>query len=254
MIVSTGFHYSDEYSGNKGVIKIRTSGGLLTESLLGSVTNQAVKTKNSIKSYIQDSELEPLVIPMALYFDENLDDTTIRGVKKWLSQDDFQPLIFENQPDKVYYAKIDGSSNLSHNAISSGYVEFDFLTNSAYCFSHKIELEGASDSDTSYTNIFIHNEGDIVSYPTIKIVMNPTVLTDIEIFNDTTGEHLILKNNLANETILILNEYEEFETSSNLRYCYDDHLGSFIRFDEGLNELRIKGIFTYTIEYQNIYL
>lgn len=252
MRTATGFHYNDEYSGNKGVLKIRTSSGLVTESFLGSITNQVVKTKNSIKSYIQDSESEPLVIPMALYFDENLDEGAIRRVKKWLMQDDFKELVFEDQPDKVYFAKIDGESNLTHNAISSGYVEFDFLTNSAYSFSRIMDIEG--DSTTEFKTVYVHNEGDLITQPKITITIDPTTPTDVEIFNETTGENLTLKNNLINETIIIWNEYEEFETSSSLRYCYDDHIGSFISLVEGANELRLKGNFSYLIEYRNIYL
>lgn len=254
MIVSTGFYYNDEYSGHKNVIKIRTSGGLTSESFLATVTNNVNKPKNSYKSFIQDTELEPLVIPMALYFDENLDEVSIRDIKRWLTQKDFKPLLFEDMPDRVFYAKLDGASNLTHNSISSGYVEFDFLTNSAYSFSQEMELEGDSTSSTEYETILVHNEGDLKIFPRIEIIMNPTSPTDIEIFNDTTGDHFLLKNNLVNETIIIWNEYEELETSSSLRHGYDDHNGGFISLDEGLNELRIKGKFDYKLIYQNIYL
>lgn len=254
MINSTGFHYNNEYSGHKNVYKIHTSGGLITDSFLGTVTNQSIKLKNNHKSFIQHSESEPIIIPMALFFDDNLDETNIRAIKKWLNQDDFKELVFEDQPEKVYYAKVDGSVNLSHNAIATGYVEFDFLTNSAYSFSRIIELEGESNSVDEYETLYVYNEGDLTTLPKIKIIMNPNEATDIEIYNDTTGEHLLLQNNLIDETIIILNEYEEFETSSSLRYVYDDHQGTFISFAEGVNELRIKGDFSYTIEYQNIYL
>lgn len=251
---SIGFYYNQEYSGNKGVIKIRLGGGLVSESFMGSVTNDIVKLKNSIKSHIQNSELEPLVFPMALYFDENLDETTIRGIKRWLSQDDFKELVFEDDPNKVYYAKLEGTQTLSHNAISSGYLEFDFITNSPYAFSRKIEAEGEVDSTTTYQSLSLYNEGDLTVAPKIQIVIDPVDAEDVEIFNDTTGGHFLLQSNLVNETIIIWNEYEELETSSSLRYGYDDHNGQFITLIEGVNDLRIKGKFKYLIEYQHIYL
>lgn len=251
---STGFYYDNEYSGNKGVIKIRRGGGLVSESLMGSVTNDIIKVKNSYKSYIQQSELEPLTFSMALYFDENLDETTIRGVKRWLAKGDFKELIFEDDPNKVYYAKAEGSFTLTHNAVSSGFLEFEFITNSAYAFSRKIEVEDTINSLTNYQAIYLHNEGDITTLPKIKIVIDPVDAKDVDIFNATTGERFLLQNNLINETIIIWNEYEELETSSNLRYRYDDHNGQFISLIEGANELRFKGKFKYILEYQNIYL
>lgn len=254
MIVSIGFHYDNEYSGNKGVIKVRTTGGLTSDSFLADVTNQTVKLRNSYKSHIESIEREPLVIPMALYFDENLDETNIRGVKRWLNQDDYKPLIFEDDPNRVYYAKLDGSSNLTHNSISSGYVEFNFITNSPYAFSPIVEIEGESVSATTFESISIHNSGDKITYPRIELRMPSTSPTDVEIFNDTTGEHLQIKNNKTNEIIIIWNEYEEFETSSSLRHVYDDHIGSFISLAEDVNDLRIRGKCTYLIEYQNVLL
>ena len=254
MIISTGFHYNGEYSGHKNVTKIRTSSGLITDSFLASVDNKVVKTRNSRKSHIQNVERESLVIPMALYFDNNLDDVTIRAIKKWLNQDDFKELIFEDQPNRVYYAKLNGVSDLSHNNISSGYVEFEFLTNSEYVYSPLVELEGESDSATEFTSLLLNNNGDVPVFPKIKIFMNPNNATDIEIYNDTTGEYLLIQNNLVDEIIVVWNEYEEFETSSIIRHVYDDHNGGFISFAEGLNELRIRGIFSYIIEYQDIYL
>ncbi|MFP3357577.1 DUF6558 family protein [Planococcus sp. SIMBA_143] len=254
MIISTGFYYDNEYSGDKNVFKAFTSGGAVTETFLSSTNNSIFKPRNLIKSVVQSTEREPLVIPMALYFDENLDDDNIRAIKKWLYQKDFKELVFEDQPEKVFYAKVDGAVNLSHNAIASGYIEFDFIANSAYSFSRMIELEGQSESIEEYQTLHVYNEGDLITHPKITITMNANEATDIEFYNATTNEQLIIKNTLADEKVMILNEYGEFETSSNLRYVYDDHIGDFISFAEGVNELQIKGEFTYTIEYQNIYL
>lgn len=254
MITSKGFYYDNEYSGNKNVIKAITSNGAVTDTFLGTVSNKVVKNKNNIKSFILDSDNEPIVIPMALYFEKGLDDSSIRHVKKWLAQDDFKELVFEDQPDKVYYAKLDGSSVISHNAISEGFVEFDFLTNSAYSFSRPHLMEGESISSSDFELLQIYNDGDLTTFPKITVVIDPLDAADVEIINDSTGERFLLKNNLVNESIVIWNEYDELETSSNLRHGYDDHLGDFISFAEGVNDLRLKGKFKYTIEYQAIYL
>lgn len=254
MNISTGFYYDGEYSGNKGVIKISRGGGLASESFMATPLNDIIKVKNNNKSYIQKTELEPLTLPMALYFDEKLDETTIRNVKRWLAQDDFKELVFEEEPNKLYYAKTEGSYTLSHNSISSGYLEFEFITNSAYAFSRKIEVEDEVNTTTTFQELSLLNEGDFSVAPRIQIVIDPVTATDVEIFNDTTGEHFLLQNNLVNETIIIWSEYEELETSSNLRHRYDDHNGQFITLAEYDNHLRFKGKFKYLIEYQNIYL
>jgi len=252
MIVSTGFAFNDEHSESKYVTKIRIQGGLIQDSFLANRSVDAVRLRNSYKTQLRTIEREPLVIPMALYFDENLTEENIRIVKRWLDTDDYKSLRFDEDPGRIYYAIVDGASTLSHNAISSGYVEFDMLTNSPYSFSDIIEVEGSSTS-TQEREIRLHNDGDLEVSPKIEVVMNSKLAGTINITNETIGQHLVIENNLANETVTILNEYEEIHTTSTLQNKYSNHNGAFISLTPGENVLKFKGMYTFKLSFQSIY-
>ena len=252
MITSTSFYYDGIYSEDMGVIKVRVGGGLVTDSFLSPVSVNQVKLKNSNKARIQTIDREPLTIPMALFFDENLSEESIRRVKNWLSKEDYRELRFENEPEKVYYAVLSGTSELTHNAVASGYVQLELLTNSSYSFSNVFTIEGIS-NETDFSYVSIHNYGDEIAPTDIAVTMINNSTSDIEIYNETTQENLKLVGNLANEEIVFMGEYEEIHTSSNLRHRYNDHNGVFISLQVGENRLRVKGDFKYKIEAQFIY-
>lgn len=254
MIYSTGFSYNNVHSNSKHIYKVRTTGGLSQDTFLADKNVNTVKLRNSHKSRIQSITKEPLVIPMALYFDENLNEETARGVKRWLETDNFYPLRFDDDPNRIYYATPNGAIPLTHNAISSGYVEFDMLTNSSYAFSDKVSIKGSSTSLSSPTIERIYNDGDINVAPEMKFVVNPTSPSIIEVINETTGDRLLIENNLENETVTVLNEYEEIHTTSNLQNKYENHNDVFIKLESGENVLRLTGLFTYEFTFQPVYL
>lgn len=249
MIYSLDFYYDGLYSEDMGVRLVNIDSGLQSDSFLAPTNVDYVKLRNNYKSIIKEVVKEPLVFPMALFFEENLDRDQIELIKNWLNKDDFKPLIFEQDLNRVYFATIDGESNLTHNSISSGYLEFNFLTNSPYSFSPPVEIEGVSTELES--EIIVYNSSSIDTLPTITIKMNSN--TDIQITNKDTGELLSIKSNFQDEVIEISCEYEEVESDIENRYRYDDHNDVFIRFKEGRNRLAFEGDFDYTIDYRLVY-
>lgn len=252
MINSTGFSYRDIHSDSKFVYKVQLAGGLIQESFLADKNVETVKLRDSNKSSIRSVMREPKVIPMALFFEENLTEENAREVKRWLETDNFHPLRFDSNPSKIYYAQLNGAVNLSHNAISSGYIELEMLTNSPYSFSDYTEISGESKSASAETRIVLNNDGDIPTAPEIEVIMSSSP-TNIEIFNETTGQKTIIGNNLSNETITIYNEYEEIHTSSSLVHKYDAHNGVFIHLIPGDNVIKLKGVYRYKMKFQPIY-
>ncbi|MDW0112152.1 hypothetical protein QT711_03075 [Sporosarcina saromensis] len=247
MITETSFSYDGLHSDNFGVIKVRVEGGLVTDTFLSTSNVNYSLPRNRRKARIESIEREPLVIPMALYFDENLDDTTIRRVKNWLSKDNYKKLIIGN---KVYYAILSDETPITHNAISSGYIKCNMLTNSPYTFSETIEIEGISNS-LSPTSLLLNNDGDMAI--TVDIEISMTADGNIEIENITNGETLRLNGNFASEKIMFLGDSEEIHTSIPYMHRYGDHNDTFIQLETGSNELIFKGDFTCKITMEYVY-
>lgn len=251
MINSLDLNFDGVFASDLNVTKITTGSGLVEETFISSITNNTVKPRNAIKSLYQEDEREPLDFPVVLFFEENLNDTTIREVKKWLYKDDYRPLYFGEQSDRVVFAKLDGDIKLSHNSIDSGYISLTFKTNSEFWFSQEHVYEGLSTSTS--TTITVLNMGDSIVYPKFEFILDGTA-SDIQVTNVTTGETMLIENNLTSETITVYGEYEELDTSSNLRTLYDDHNEVFPYLELGFNELTMTGDFQYKITYREIYL
>lgn len=238
-----------------GVMKVTMDSGLLSEEyFLGNKEVSSFKTKSAIRTHLTSVTREPLVIPMVLFFDKNLDWDKEREIKDWLDIDEYCELRFEND-QFVYYATLHSKPKLTHNSIDSGYIEFEFLTNSPYRFSEVITTsnEGTNLSTMGeYTTVPIMNDGDLICKPTIEIVA-PNQVTDLEIRNEDTGQTFLLNGTFTNLSLTILCEKEELHSEAPFPTLYDAHNGTFIYLQKGRNTLRMKGQFYYKITYQFVY-
>lgn len=253
MIRATGFSYNGLHIDSFDVTHISQGDGLQEESFLGNKSLETWSTNYSKKHYTKVIKKEPLVIPMALYFDGNLTFDKEQEIKEWLSQDEFCPLVFDDEPDVEYYAQIDGEVTLTHNTIDSGYIKFNFKTNSPYRFSNNIVFEGESKSNDTYTEVYVTSNSDM-EIDTVITVTSPEV-KDLEFWNEATGIRSILYGTYVNLSADFLSEFEEIDSRARFSpSLYDAHNGRFIRLVKGKNKIKIKGKCRFTIEYKNIYL
>lgn len=253
MIIASGFSFNGIHSETVEVTKVNTESGLLTEQFSGSITVDTFLNSSSYKSHITHTEEEPLEIPLVLYFDENITFDKEQEVKRWLIQGDYCPLIFDDNPSIVYYAKLNSEINLTHNSVNSGYLECTMLTNSPYKFSDYITFEDQSTSNEEYLIREIMIDGDLPSFPVIEVV-SPSV-TYLEIYNESTQERCVLNESFTNLTVDFLSEYQELETrATSPSELYDAHNGKFITLKRGKNIIKFKGTFRFKMTYQNVYL
>lgn len=253
MIRATGFSFNGLHIDSFDVTHISQGDGFQEEQFIGNKNLDTWSTNYSKKSYVKLIKKEALEIPMSLYFDRNLTFDKEQEIKEWLLQDQFCPLVFDDEPNVEYYAQVAGDITLTHNTVDSGYIKFTFKTNSPYRFSNYIEVSGESTSDTEYTEIYLNSESPI-EIETVITVVSPEV-TDLEFWNEETGVRSILTGNYVNLSADFLSEFEEIETKARFTpNLYDAHNGKFIRLKKGKNKIKIKGKCRFTIKYQNIYL
>ncbi|MFF3144571.1 hypothetical protein ACFVRU_23320 [Streptomyces sp. NPDC057927] len=254
MNTSIEFTFNGRHSSEFGVWRVHLDNGLVTEdNFLGNKEVNSFKTRSSIRSYLTHINKEPLVIPMVLYFEENLNNENEREVKKWLETDEFCELQFDDD-EFIYYAIVNGTPSLTHNAIDCGHLEIEFLTNSPYRFGKQRETKRYhSTSDTEYMYLDdIINYGDLMCYPTFEIIA-PNDINYLEIYNETTEQKFILDGNFKDLSLYVFNELEELHSEAWFPTLYDAHNDKFISFNTGKNKIKIKGKCYFKMTYQPIY-
>lgn len=246
------FTYNGISSEEMGVRLVMTSSGLYKESFLPSRKLNEVSIKGNRKIYLQGVESEPLSFSLQIFIEEWQDKDNLRQIKRWFYQDNFKPFYFNENPDRICYAVIEGESSLNHNGAKDGYFEITLKCNSSYFYSNPITHKISHSPSPQL--MLLDNEGDVKTYPylTIKKTIEDG---DIFIKNKTTGEEFVLEGIQEDEMLYIDCENEEIVSSLEYVnvYRYDNHNDTWLSLITGENELELGGNFEVKIEYENVY-
>lgn len=158
---STHFVYDGISSKDMGVFIGTTKTGLFEENFLPTRNIVERKIANRDKPYLQRVELDPLSFPLSFILEDwelSNDRDYVRKIARWLFQDYYKPLIFDSNPNRIFYALVEGSSSLFHNGLEDGYVEMNVRCDSPYAYSaeyyeDKIEFSDANISQTISNDI-----------------------------------------------------------------------------------------------------
>ncbi|EQC1535380.1 Ig-like domain-containing protein [Clostridium botulinum] len=166
--------------------------GFLEEPFLAERKLSMDRIKYQPKAYFDSVEEQEKSFELKLAFKDNIkmDKNILRKVAKWLSVlDGYKELWFNedceidengdydiNKPTRIYFAIVEGVSNLHHACLPQGYISIRFRTNSPYCYSPK-------KTTVKYTlgegdRVFVYNDGDMAYRPEVSIknlVENQTI-------------------------------------------------------------------------------
>jgi predicted phage tail component-like protein len=248
MMESLYFIYDNIKSTDMGVIKIKADSGLFEEPFVAPKTILSEKIRGRDKLYFYGVEREPLSFPIELWFEDGFTDEKVDETARWLDQDEYKPLIFSSNPEKIYYAILEGESSLVHNGIQQGYLKLNVVCNSPFAYSpvyidmHNIDVDTGVD-------ITFTNRGHLPCKPIIKILKIGD--GNVSIINHTKGgETLAINNLLDNELVTIDCESEEIETDRLFTNRYNDHNDVFLSFIYGVNRLTVYGKCKLEFQYQ----
>ncbi|TVX97969.1 distal tail protein Dit [Cohnella terricola] len=130
------FIYDGIESKRYGIANVNLDSGMQEEYFAASRRINEEQIRGRSKPYFQGIEKEPLKFSVSFAFEEAWDEATIREVKRWLTEPDYyKPLIFSNDPEKVYYAICVDDPQLVHNCLQQGYMKLNFRCNDAYAYS-----------------------------------------------------------------------------------------------------------------------
>jgi phage-related protein len=247
---STGFVYKGVNSSDMGVIRISESNGLFEELFVASKTVKQEKVRGRDEPYHLGVERYVLSFSISLWFEQGLTEERVDEIARWLDQDYYAEIYFNENPTRVFYAMSQGDSTLIHNGIAEGYVKLNFITKSPYSQSPVY----ADDFDLSLNtvdgmDITFVNKGDINCTPMLYIEKIGN--GDISIINNSDGgRDFKLAGLLDLEKVTVDNKNEEISTDLIGQYRYGSHNNVFLKFPRGVNNLKVYGKCKLQFKYQ----
>ena len=249
---SINFSFNGISSEDMGVYIAHEGGGLFEENFLPTRSIVETKVAKRDKPYFQRVEYEPLSFTLTIFIEEWKHRDNLRQIAKWLFQEYYQPLQFETNSNRIFYAIVEGDSSLIHNGMKKGYVTLNIRCNSPFSYSKPNLHEGIKGSNGLYK---VLNSGDMIIKP--KIWITKTVTDgDLSIENENTGQTMTISNLQVNEQVYLNGENEEIVSSLEILnvYRHNDHNDVWLDLEVGDNSLILTGDFILEIEYQLIYL
>lgn len=253
MLESLSFTYDGVSCEEMGVVMFNPRNGLYQETFLPTRKILETKVNGRPKPYFNGIESEPLSFPLSIYIEGWKERNNLRDIARWLYKPYYKPLIFESNPERVFYAIIEGNSELLHNGCKDGYITLNVRCDSPFTYSlpkiYNVNVIGTSD-------VTLHNNGDIIIRPKLKITQYG--VNDIKIKNNANGQEFILKNTVIGEVIEVdcANEVlnSSLESIQN-KYLYNDHNDVWLDFDPAsVSTFTFTGDFDIEMTFEYAYL
>lgn len=194
----------------------------------------------------------PIEDEITLYTEDELTDQKIFEICDFLYQPYYKPLIFSNNPEKIYFAMFIGDSRIVHNGAKEGYFNLKFRCNSPYSFSPIYSKSVYISSDEDFTEVEVRNSGVSNILPIIEVQKIGN--GEFSIINTTDGGKES-KVSFVNDKELIVLDSESGNASTNLTgevaddSIYNRFNSKYTTLVRGLNRLKIKGKSNIIISY-----
>lgn len=258
---SSGCSYNGVHCSEIGLVLVSTnttSGGgsnsLYQENFLAPrqiVEIEIKRRKWQRTPYFQHILRTPIEFDLVFWFNNGWTNEMIRTVGRWLDQEYYKPMVFDDKIDTVFYALPNGQPTITHDGYGSGYVTIHMRCNSPYAFSpvYTSDLYDLSNNSANGTVIQIENGGDLSVLPEISLVK--VGAGDVHIFNQTDGNLDFGFTGLSDqEDLYISNEKETIITNLPNTYRYSNFNGNFLEVVRGVNNLLITGNCKIQFRYQ----
>jgi len=250
MLENTAFTYDGISSRDMKVVAVKVDSGLFEESFLPSRSIREESIRGRHKPYFLGYDLSPFEFPLVLYF-EDLTKEEIRRISRWLLVDFFKPLIFESNPERIFYCMYEGNVDEFHNGLRQGYLTLNMRCDSPFSYSpvYSSEVFDFSTNVPEGTNIEFENYGDGICKP--LITLEKIGEGDIRIVNlSDSGRELKLTDILTGDLLTINCEDEQIDTEVAGVFHYENHNNVYLRFVRGINRIKVYGNCKLQFKYQ----
>lgn len=247
------FIFNNISSEDMGVSIVSVSSGLYSEQFFPNRNLVETSVANNPKPYFQRVEETPISFSLEIFLEDWQCRDSVRQVSRWLFQDYYKPLVFDTNLNRVYFAIVDGSSEITHNGNKEGYITIDFRCDSPYAYSYYKTTKGKTSEDRE---IYLYNMGDFDIEPILKLKKIGD--GDISIINTETNQEVSIDNLQDEEEVYI--DFRKEEIVSSLEYLgvyhYDNHNDEWlvITTKETGNKIVLEGDFVYEFVHREIYV
>lgn len=235
------FNYDGKSCRDFGLMLVNLDNAMLEEQLTAPRNLIETRSRGNDDSFLHYVEEEPIEFDMVLAFVDQITDENMDAIIRWLFQDTYKPLYFENSPNKLFYCMAVGEPIITHNGLRQGYITVHMKCNSSKIKSplQYTPLYDLTNNAGNY-KITINNQGHVPIFPEISIdkvggIGTITITKDGKIFEI---------RDLANgEKIYVNTEKEIIISDIPGVYRYDKIVGDFynMRMNVGVNEYFIDG-------------
>ena len=224
------------------------SGGLFRESFIGNRSIREDKIEGRPAPYFYGVEELPLSfnVSFAMLGDLVMDADDIDELTDWLIQDEYQPLVFEDEPSKIYWVIFDGSPTFVHNGVHSGY--FTLNARCLYPYPVTEEIETPNMTITTSGTLSLDNPGKKSVIPNMTIVIAASGNKVLSFHNNDNNSDLELTGNYGDTIIIdgynkiITNETQGIQIKPSERWLI---------LDKGTNDIDITGDFNLIISFKS---
>lgn len=143
------FMYDGITSQDMGVHIAWNDDGLFEDIFLPSRSIVEQKIAHREKPYFQRVEHEPLSFSLSFAIVDWEKKDTLRKLARWFFQPYYKPLVFDSNPERVFYAVFEGDSSVFHNGLNEGYIELNIRCDSPYSYTHEQTKENTEFRDSN---------------------------------------------------------------------------------------------------------
>lgn len=174
------FSFGSFHSKDFGVILTNTNSGLFEDIFLPSTRIIEKNVSSRDKPYFQGVVRDPISFPLTLFIEDYSKKGKLREIARWLFTDYYQPLIFESNPDRVFYAMIEGESNWYHTGTKTGYIDINVRCDSPYSYTPEYSLDDIkfSNSNQEYSVVNQFNDFQQGTHINTEVTSNGLTVKD----------------------------------------------------------------------------
>ena len=243
---SLHFNLDGKWSYEMGVVQASVNTGLFEDSIISSKSIIEEKIEGREKPYFFGVDKAPLSFTVSVAFMENMSNKKVREVLRWLDHDEYKPLRFWEDDERIWYVMVVNDITSIHNGINSGYIELEFRA------SHTTALTPLTASDTyrirssNWKTIEFENSGDFDCFPIVHIEKVGSGNAEIQNASNNTGDFKL--TGLEDGEVVSIDCENKEIVSSIGKFRYDNFSKNYLVFRRGINRLRVRGNFNLTFE------
>lgn len=242
------FNYDGKSSEDFGLTIVNLDKGMYDEVFMPNRTINETKPERRDIPIFHGVETDKRSFPLTLAFQDNFNDSMINGIINWLFKEEYKPLYFEDDTNRIMFSMVSGDSSIVHTGMKKGYFTVNIETNSAYKYSKTIHhliggKKNYSISNRGHRDVYPVYEIDKVGKGDLKITMN--------------GKNVLIINLEDKEKIKIDSLRETIETDIPGAYRYNNVTAGELEdlyLKKGLSNIIVEGGADISLSYREVYL